>query len=41
MPSTQRTWFVAPGSVYVATSAKEATLRVVLNGSGPVSVCHE
>jgi hypothetical protein len=41
VPSTQRTWFVAPGSVYVATSATEATLRVVLNGSGPVSVCHQ
>ncbi len=41
VPSTQRTWFVAPGAVYVSTTAREATLRVVLNGSGPFSVCHE
>jgi hypothetical protein len=41
VPSTQRTWFVAPGAVYVSTSARQATLRVVLNGSGPFSVCHQ
>ena len=41
VPSTQRTWFVAPGAVYVSTSARDATVRVVLNGTGPISVCHE
>lgn len=41
VPSTQRAWGVAPGQVYVATSARWATLRVVLNGSGAVSVCHQ
>ena len=39
--STPRTWFVAPGAVYVSTSARDATLRIVLNGSGPVAVCHQ
>lgn len=38
--SKPRIWFVAPGAVYVATTAKNATLRISLNGSGPVAVCH-
>jgi hypothetical protein len=39
-PSPTRTWSVTSGSVYVATSAKEAILRVVLDGDGPFTVCH-
>jgi len=38
--SAPRTWGVAPGPVYVATTARDATLRIVLNGSGTVAVCH-
>jgi hypothetical protein len=38
--STPRTWGVAPGSVYVATTAKHATLRVSMNGSGGFAICH-
>ena len=41
VPSPVRIWGAAPGSVYVATTARNATLRVVLNGSGAVVVCHE
>jgi hypothetical protein len=40
-PSLTRTWSVAPGPVYVATSAKDAILRVVLNGSGTMTLCHQ
>jgi hypothetical protein len=38
--STPRVWYVAPGAVYVATTAKNAVLRISLNGTGPVAVCH-
>jgi hypothetical protein len=38
--SKSRTWGVAPGPVYVATTARDATLRVTLNGSGSVAICH-
>ncbi len=38
--STPRTWGVPPGPVYVATTAKDATLRISLNGSGSFAVCH-
>lgn len=40
-PSPVRTWSVPPGPVYIATSAKEAILRIVLNASGTVTVCHQ
>jgi hypothetical protein len=38
--SRTRTWGVLPGPVYVATTARGATLRISLNGSGTVAVCH-
>jgi hypothetical protein len=38
--STPRTWGVAPGAVYVATTAKNATLRVSMNGAGSFAICH-
>jgi hypothetical protein len=38
--STPRTWGVAPGPVYVATTAKDAILRISLNGPGSIAVCH-
>jgi hypothetical protein len=38
--SEPRRWGVAPGPVYVATTARNATLRVTLNGSGSIAVCH-
>jgi hypothetical protein len=38
--SRPRTWGVPPGPVYVATTARGATLRISLNGSGTVAVCH-
>jgi hypothetical protein len=38
--SATRTWGVAPGPVYVATTARGATLRVALNGSGSFAICH-
>lgn len=38
--STPRTWGVAPGPVYVATTATDALLRISLNGSGSIAVCH-
>jgi hypothetical protein len=41
VPSPPRSWGAAPGSVYVATTARDATLRIVLNGSGAVVVCHQ
>ena len=40
-PSPMRTWNVPPGPVYIATSAKEAILRVQFNGSGTFTVCHQ
>jgi hypothetical protein len=39
--STLRTWGVAPGAVYVATTAKDAVLRVSMNGSGGFAICHQ
>ena len=39
--STPRTWGVAPGAVYVATTAKDAVLRVSMNGSGGFAICHQ
>jgi len=39
--STPRTWGVAPGAVYIATTAKDATLRVSMNGSGGFAICHQ
>jgi hypothetical protein len=41
LPSPVRAWGAAPGRVYVATTARDATLRIVLSGSGAVVVCHE
>jgi hypothetical protein len=38
--STPRTWGTAPGPVYIATTAKDATLRISMNGSGAFAVCH-
>lgn len=38
--STPRTWGVAPGPVYIATTAKDASLRISMNGSGGFAVCH-
>lgn len=40
-PSPIRTWPVPKGPLYVATTAKDAVLRVVLNGRGPVGLCHQ
>jgi hypothetical protein len=39
-PSPTRVWSVDPGPVYVATTARQAILRVVLDGSGPFTICH-
>jgi hypothetical protein len=38
--SAPRTWGVPPGPVYVATTAKHATLRVSMNGAGEFAICH-
>jgi hypothetical protein len=38
--SRPRTWAVAPGPLYVATTARDATLRISLNGTGGYSLCH-
>jgi hypothetical protein len=40
LESEPRTWGVAPGPAYVATTARDAILRVAFNGSGSVAVCH-
>ncbi len=40
VPSIPRTWGVGPGPVYVATTARDATLRIALNGSGSFAICH-
>jgi hypothetical protein len=41
VPSPVRSWGAVPGPVYVATTARNATLRIVLNGTGVVVVCHQ
>jgi hypothetical protein len=38
--SAPRTWGVAPGAVYVATTAKDATLRISRDGAGSFAICH-
>lgn len=38
--SPPRTWGVPAGAVYVATTAKGATLRISLNGTGSFAICH-
>jgi hypothetical protein len=38
--SKPRTWGVAPGPAYVATTARDAVLRISMNGSGSFAVCH-
>jgi hypothetical protein len=38
--STPRTWGVAPGPVFIATTARDATLRISMNGSGAFAICH-
>ena len=39
--SATRTWGVTPGPVYVASTARDAALRIAFNGSGDVAVCHQ
>ncbi len=39
--SATRTWAVTPGPVYVASTARDAALRIAFNGSGDVAVCHQ
>jgi hypothetical protein len=41
VPSPVRGWGASPGRVYVATTARDATLRIVLNGTGSMVVCHQ
>jgi hypothetical protein len=38
--STTRTWSVPPGPVFIATTAKDAALRVSMNGAGGFAICH-
>ncbi|MGA8248736.1 MAG: hypothetical protein WB797_17645 [Nocardioides sp.] len=40
VPSPVRAWGAVPGRVYVATTARDATLQIVLNGTGTLIVCH-
>jgi hypothetical protein len=37
--SSPRTWDVEPGEVYVASTAKDATLRIRLNAGGRYAIC--
>lgn len=39
LASVQRMWTVAPGTIYVSTTAKDALLFITLNGAGEYTIC--